>query len=272
MEQQTISVAKAGITTILNSRAAVLAAANPVFGRYDDTRSAADNIDLLPTILSRFDLIFIVRDIRNERRDQEIARHVMRVHMSAATDDRGGAAAAEDSGLGGGAAGVGSSSAASSTGEIDIATLKKFISYARTKVAPRLSVGAATALQAAYVGIRQGAKSREADARSAQLATSEEHGVIPITVRQLEALVRITEAVAKSTLSLEANEAHVEVRVARVCELQQGPDLPWSGVPDLVGGPSHGFYLTRRPCPCLGAAAAAACCCRRRSGSSRCRR
>ena len=83
MEQQTISVAKAGITTILNSRAAVLAAANPVFGRYDDTRSAADNIDLLPTILSRFDLIFIVRDIRNERRDQEIARHVMRVHMSA---------------------------------------------------------------------------------------------------------------------------------------------------------------------------------------------
>ena len=57
MEQQTISVAKAGITTILNSRAAVLAAANPVFGRYDDNRSAADNIDLLPTILSRFDMV-----------------------------------------------------------------------------------------------------------------------------------------------------------------------------------------------------------------------
>ena len=60
MEQQTISIAKAGISTILNSRCSVLAAANPVFGRYDDTRSAADNIDLLPTILSRFDLIFIV--------------------------------------------------------------------------------------------------------------------------------------------------------------------------------------------------------------------
>ena len=64
MEQQTISVAKAGITTILNSRAAVLAAANPVFGRYDDTKSAADNIDLLPTILSRFDL---VRERERER-------------------------------------------------------------------------------------------------------------------------------------------------------------------------------------------------------------
>ena len=70
MEQQTISVAKAGITTILNSRSAVLAAANPVFGRYDDNRSAADNIDLLPTILSRFDLIFIVRDLRDEARDK----------------------------------------------------------------------------------------------------------------------------------------------------------------------------------------------------------
>lgn len=115
MEQQTISIAKAGITSILNSRAAVLAAANPVFGcvacvrllgtvrtsrtavvplttaatllvfcsRYDDSKSAADNIDLLPTILSRFDLIFIVRDTRNERRDMEIARHVMRVHINA---------------------------------------------------------------------------------------------------------------------------------------------------------------------------------------------
>ena len=68
MEQQTISVAKAGITTILNSRSAVLAAANPVFGRYDDSKSAADNIDLLPTILSRFDLIFIVRRGGRHRR------------------------------------------------------------------------------------------------------------------------------------------------------------------------------------------------------------
>ena len=64
MEQQTISIAKAGITTVLNSRASVLAAANPIFGRYDDLKSAAENIDLMTTILSRFDLIFIVRDIR----------------------------------------------------------------------------------------------------------------------------------------------------------------------------------------------------------------
>merc|ERR1711920_195300 len=83
MEQQTISIAKAGITTILNSRTSVLAAANPIFGRYDDLRSAAENIDMMSTILSRFDCIFIVRDIRDEGRDLSIAKHVMGVHMKA---------------------------------------------------------------------------------------------------------------------------------------------------------------------------------------------
>ena len=62
MEQQTISIAKAGITTILNTRTSVLAAANPTFGRYDDMKKATENIDFETTILSRFDLIFIVRD------------------------------------------------------------------------------------------------------------------------------------------------------------------------------------------------------------------
>jgi DNA replication licensing factor MCM5 len=86
MEQQTISIAKAGITTQLNSRTSVLAAANPVFGRYDDMKSAgevgrretscrvvlmrAQNIDMQTTIMSRFDLIFLVRDEHNEARDR----------------------------------------------------------------------------------------------------------------------------------------------------------------------------------------------------------
>ena len=81
MEQQTISIAKAGITTILNSRSAVLAAANPVYGRYDDMKMASENIDLMTTILSRFDLIFLVRDIREGERDRMICRHVMGVHV-----------------------------------------------------------------------------------------------------------------------------------------------------------------------------------------------
>lgn len=88
MEQQTISVAKAGITTVLNSRSSVLAAANPVFGRYDDLKSASENIDLMSTILSRFDLIFLVRDVRDEDRDRMICRHVMGVHIG--NSGRGG--------------------------------------------------------------------------------------------------------------------------------------------------------------------------------------
>ena len=69
MEQQTISIAKAGITTILNSRASVLAAANPIFGRYDELRTPGENIDFSTTILSRFDMIFIVKDEHNKERD-----------------------------------------------------------------------------------------------------------------------------------------------------------------------------------------------------------
>jgi DNA replication licensing factor MCM5 len=87
MEQQTISVAKAGITTVLNSRSSVLAAANPVFGRYDDMKSASENIDLMTTILSRFDLIFLVRDVRDEELDKMICHHVMGVHIN---NSRGG--------------------------------------------------------------------------------------------------------------------------------------------------------------------------------------
>lgn len=87
MEQQTISVAKAGITTVLNSRSSVLAAANPVFGRYDDMKSASENIDLMTTILSRFDLIFLVRDVRDEDLDKMICHHVMGVHIN---NSRGG--------------------------------------------------------------------------------------------------------------------------------------------------------------------------------------
>jgi DNA replicative helicase MCM subunit Mcm2 (Cdc46/Mcm family) len=70
MEQQTISIAKAGITTMLNSRTSVLAAANSVFGRWDDTKEADENIEFQSTILSRFDLIFIVKDVYNAERDQ----------------------------------------------------------------------------------------------------------------------------------------------------------------------------------------------------------
>lgn len=81
MEQQTISIAKAGITTILNARTSVLAAANPIFGRYDDMKTPGENIDFQTTILSRFDMIFIVKDEHTRDKDETIAKHVMGIHM-----------------------------------------------------------------------------------------------------------------------------------------------------------------------------------------------
>ena len=161
MEQQTISVAKAGITTVLNSRSSVLAAANPVFGRYDDLKSASENIDLMTTILSRFDLIFLVRDVRDEELDRLICRHVMGVHVNstrgsgdvgggslgsfmssnAASVDGGGATGTD--GMGDGGASGGSARANASTpeaiaekamrvattgqGELDVPTMKKYV-------------------------------------------------------------------------------------------------------------------------------------------------
>lgn len=116
MEQQTISVAKAGITTILNSRTSVLAAANPIFGRYDDMKVISDQIDLQTTILSRFDCIFIVRDIRNPEHDKTLANHILNLHMGGGT----GMMEIEET-------------------EIDLNFLKKYIFYARAKVSPRLT-------------------------------------------------------------------------------------------------------------------------------------
>lgn len=81
MEQQTISIAKAGITTILNARTSVLAAANPIFGRYDELKTPGENIDFQTTILSRFDMIFIVRDDHDRAKDERMAKHIMKIQM-----------------------------------------------------------------------------------------------------------------------------------------------------------------------------------------------
>ncbi|KAJ8562231.1 hypothetical protein K7X08_011522 [Anisodus acutangulus] len=177
MEQQTISIAKAGITTVLNSRTSVLAAANPPSGRYDDLKTAQDNIDLQTTILSRFDLIFIVKDIRMYSQDKTIASHVIKVHTSAE-------ASRDDTRT-----------------SKEYNWLKRYIQYCKTNCHPRLSDSAASMLQESYVKIRQ-------DMRRQSNETGEAT-VIPITVRQLEAIVRLSEALARMRLSQVANEDHV---------------------------------------------------------------
>lgn len=178
MEQQTISIAKAGITTILNARTSVLAAANPIFGRYDDMKTPGENIDFQTTILSRFDLIFIVRDDHDRNRDETIARHVMGIHM-------GGNGVQEQI-----------------HAEIPVEKMKRYISYAKSRCAPRLSVEAAEKLSSHFVSIRRQVARAEADAN--------QRSSIPITVRQLESLVRISESLAKIELAPVATEKHVD--------------------------------------------------------------
>ncbi|XP_045537903.1 DNA replication licensing factor mcm5 [Papilio machaon] len=177
MEQQTISIAKAGITTTLNSRCSVLAAANSVFGRWDDTK-ADDNIDFMPTILSRFDMIFIVKDEHDQNRDITLAKHIMSVHMGGDSVER-----------------------ELSSGELPLSVLRRYGAYCRARCGPRLSAEAAERLRARYVLMRAGASQHE---RHADKRLS-----IPITVRQLEAVVRISESLAKMQLAPFATEAHV---------------------------------------------------------------
>jgi len=199
MEQQTISIAKAGITTVLNCRASVLAAANPIYGRYDDLKGVGENIDLMTTILSRFDCIFIVRDVRNVERDISIAKHVMGVHINSALQD----------------------SNTDIQGEINSATLKKFVAYCRERCAPRLNDEASALLSGQYVHIRN-------RIRESLLNKPGESQVVPITVRQLEALIRMAEALAKMRLSAEATVADVEeaLRLFKVSTLAASQSNP----------------------------------------------
>ncbi|GJE87730.1 MCM family DNA replication licensing factor [Phanerochaete sordida] len=182
MEQQTISIAKAGITTVLNSRTSVLAAANPVWGRYDEGRSPGENIDFQTTILSRFDMIFIVKDEHNEQRDRMIAKHVMNIHMNRPNQN------ADENG--------------DAVGEIDIDKMKRYISYCKAKCAPRLSAEAQEMLSSHFVSLRKQVQQVERD--------NDERSSIPITIRQLEAIIRISESLAKLTLSPVVQNHHVE--------------------------------------------------------------
>lgn len=228
MEQQTISIAKAGITAVLNARSAVLAAANPAFGRYDDTRTSAENIEFQSTILSRFDLIFIVRDVRDDKRDKTIAEHVLRLHQRGSENGRSnsifGAGSArmseraangevvnpENQGVVYGVTGSGEDA------RIDINSLKRYIAYARSRASPRLSEEAAELLRTNYVSIRE-------QIRAKQLGDDENGSTntVPITVRQLEAIVRISEALAKMTLDSAVTESHVTeaIRLFKVATL-----------------------------------------------------
>ena len=176
MEQQTISVAKAGITTTLNSRTSVLAAANPIYGHIDDLKTTQEQIDFQTTILSRFDCIFLVRDIHNKERDEKMAHHIVDISASNKITTR------------------------KEEGEISINDLKRYIAYARMNCTPKLTEESAKVLQNYYIEDRKKYNENK----------TKKGNDIPVTVRQLEAIIRLSEAIAKMSLSSVVNRKDVD--------------------------------------------------------------
>ena len=185
LEQQTVSIAKAGIMATLNSRCSVLAAANPKFGRFDRYKVLAEQIDLPSPILSRFDLIFVVEDKPSREGDTKLAEHILKIHQSNTVDYA-----------------------------IEPELLRKYIAYARKNINPTLTNDAITVLKEFYVNTRNG--------------NAEEQAPVPITARQLEAIIRLAEASAKiklkDTVDREDAQRAVELQLACLKEVGVDPE------------------------------------------------
>lgn len=171
MEQQTVSIAKAGIVATLNARTSILASANPTLGRFVEQKPVIENVNLPITILSRFDLIFPIKDKPDEEIDTKMSEHILKLHQA-----RGYV----------------------TIPPIEPELLKKYIAYVRKTIKPKISDDALEKIKRYYVEMRK---------------TGKEGGSIPITPRQLEALVRMTEARAKMALREIATEADAEAAI-----------------------------------------------------------
>ena len=176
MEQQTVTISKATVQATLRSQTAVLAAANPKFGRFDPTQSIPKQVALAPSLVSRFDAIFIMRDIPSRDRDEAIAMHVLSEHKQEIKHE-----------------------------VIDKELLRKYLSYSKQKYNPVLTDEAITEMRNFYVGLRNLPQMGDSPNRP-----------IPIGARQLEALVRLSEAHARMKLHKEVTKEDAEVAIELV--------------------------------------------------------
>ena len=254
MEQQSISVAKAGIVCSLPARTSILAAANPINGHYNKTKTVCENLKLPPNILSRFDLVFVLLDTPNTDMDKLLSRHIMQLHAGAAGT---GAQRMADGGLAGGGrfaqeAGYAHwasqedaslaqrlREAATRYGEGDLLPpplLRRYIAYARAHVHPRLSDAAQVELHKFYLQLRAG--QRGADS-------------VPITARQLESLVRLAEARARMDLREDVTRQDALDAVAVVRETivfdAVADHLAQQGTRGFGGGGSDGAFGSAAP-------------------------
>lgn len=225
MEQQTVTIAKAGIHTSLNARCSVVAAANPIYGQYDVHKDPHKNIALPDSLLSRFDLLFVVTDDIEDARDRQVSEHVLRMHRYRQPGTEEGAPVREQQhqtlGVGldeeadgnrpsdvyekynvmlhaGVTVTVGRGSARK-TEVLSIPFIKKYIQYAKSRIKPVLTKGAADHIVATYSALRND------ELEGNQRRTS------PMTARTLETLIRLATAHAKSRLSNRVEEKDAEV-------------------------------------------------------------
>lgn len=181
MESQRISIAKAGISATLQSRCSLLAAANPKMGRFDMSERLVKQIDLPPALLSRFDLIFIMTDKPNQKRDSDITNHILMAHRRGEVR---GLSQDEETTLDREAI-MNETSVIAPIYDEDI--IRKYVSYAKKNCNPVMSETALNMIRNDYLNIRHMGEKEDAS--------------VPITARQLEAYVRLSEASARSRLS-----------------------------------------------------------------------
>lgn len=181
MEQQSISISKAGIITTLQARCAVMAAANPIGGRYDGSKSFSDNVDLTDPILSRFDCICVVKDVVDSITDERLAEFVVESHLKShpLTTD------------------VGHTSAAGAH-VIDQALLRKYITHARQVTRPVL----------------QGIDQEKIMGVYAELRRESASGGVPIAVRHIESIIRMAEASARMHLRASVRADDVDLAIS----------------------------------------------------------
>jgi replicative DNA helicase Mcm len=199
MEQQSISVAKAGITATLKSRCALLGAANPKYGRFDMWGDIADQINMPPTLLSRFDLIFIMTDQPEQKRDLAIAEHILKSHGIGeliAQNKKTPIPGITDEYI--------KEQLKPIMPEIEPALFRKYVAYAKRSCFPVLSLEAKDALIGYYLKLR---------------GIAEQNKPVPVTARQLEALVRLAEASARIRLSntIEQHDAERVIHIVDAC-------------------------------------------------------
>ncbi|VVB90807.1 Minichromosome maintenance protein MCM [uncultured archaeon] len=209
MEQQTISIAKAGIMATLKSRCALLGAANPKFGRFDRYEPIAKQINMPPALLSRFDLIFILTDEPSVSRDTAIAEHILKAHYAGELSVR--RANVIGSGI-----------------EMDEITkameviqplikadmLRKYIAYTKRNIFPIIQDDARKRLIDFYLSLRKQGE--------------DPNSPVPVTARQLEALIRLAEASARvrlsSVITLEDTDRVIRIVMASLKQVMTDPE------------------------------------------------